>query len=211
MAHMYGGQILLVDLSRGEITKESTSNYTNSFLGGRGINIKLLYDHIQRGVDPLSPENIIVFGVGPLGGTTIHSGRTEVTAKSPQTGQLGSSNFGGFWGPELKYAGYDHVVFKGKAEKPSYLWIYNDQVEIRDAGAYWGKDTYKTQEMMRQDLENHEFKIACIGQAGENLVRFATIQHELGHAGGRTGLGAVMGSKKFEGGCCARNESALNR
>ncbi|MBW2370688.1 MAG: aldehyde ferredoxin oxidoreductase, partial [Deltaproteobacteria bacterium] len=198
MAHLYGGNILLVDLSRGEITKEPTSQYTRSFLGGRGINIKLFYDHIQKGIDPLSAENILVFGVGPLGGTTLSSGRTEVTAKSPETGLLGSSNFGGFWGGELKYAGYDHIVIKGKADRPSYLWINNDQVEIRDAGAYWGKDAYQTQELIRQNVGNLDVKIACIGQAGENLVRFSTIQHELGNAAGRTGMGTVMGSKNLK-------------
>lgn len=198
MAHLYGGNILLVDLDSKKITKEPTGKYTDAFLGGRGINIKLFVDRVEKGIDPLGPENVIVFGVGPLGGTTLSSGRTEVTAKSPETNFLGQSNFGGFWGGELKYAGYDHVVIKGKADTPVYLWIHNDRIEIKDAGAYWGHDAYETQDMIRRDLGEPEVKIACIGQAGENLVRFATIQHELGNSAGRTGMGAVMGSKKLK-------------
>src|SRR3989304_7596918 len=125
---LYAGTILKIDLSTGEIGREPTGSYAGSFLGGRGINIKLFWDHITPGVDALSPGNILVLGVGPLGGTTISGARTEVTAKSPETGFLGSTNFGGFFGSELKFAGYDHLVISGKAEKPAYLWIDNDQV-----------------------------------------------------------------------------------
>jgi len=195
---LYAGTILKIDLSTGEIGREPTGSYAGSFLGGRGINIKLFWDHITPGVDALSPGNILVLGVGPLGGTTISGARTEVTAKSPETGFLGSTNFGGFFGSELKFAGYDHLVISGKAEKPVYLWIDNDQVEIRDASAVWGKDTYEAPELIRTDVGNSEAKIVCIGPAGENLVRFASVQHEMGHGGGRTGLGTVMGSKKLK-------------
>jgi aldehyde:ferredoxin oxidoreductase len=198
MSYLYAGNILIVDLSSGKITKEPTSKYADEFLGGRGINMKLFYDHVARGIDPLSAENVLVFGVGPLASTGAAAARTEVTAKSPETGYLGSSNFGGYFGGELKYAGYDHLVFKGKAERPVYLWIHNDQVEIRDAGAYWGKDTFQTQEMIRRDLENPEIQVACIGPAGEHVVRFASIRHGIGDTGHRTGMGAVMGSKNLK-------------
>jgi len=197
MGYMYGGTILRVDLSKDKISKEPTAPYAADFLGGRGINVKILYDGTPAGADPLDPASLLAFGAGPLCGTQVPGGRVEVTAKSPETGLLGTSNFGGFFGPELKYAGYDNIVITGKAEKPVYLWIYNDEVEIRDASHLWGKDTYATQYIIRSEL-GPDFKIACIGPAGENLVHFATIQHELRHGAGRTGMGAVMGSKNLK-------------
>jgi aldehyde:ferredoxin oxidoreductase len=197
MAFLYGGTILRVDLSKGKISKESTLPYAADFLGGRGINIKILYDGVPPGTNPLDPSNLLIFGVGPLCGTPVPASRVEITAKSPETGFLGTSNFGGFFGPELKYAGYDNIVITGKAEKPVYLWIYNQDVEIREASHLWGKDTYDVQEIIRNEL-GADVKIACIGQAGENLVHFATVQHELGHGAGRTGMGCVMGSKNLK-------------
>ena len=198
MTYLYAGSILLVDLSKGVITKEPTGNYAKDFLGGRGINIKLLYDNVPPEVDALDPASFVIFGVGPMGGTAVSSGRTEVTAKSPESGLLGLSNFGGYFGGEMKYAGYDHIAITGKADKPVYLWTENDRVELRDASKVWGKDSYETQELIRQELGNPEVKIACIGPAGENLVRFASVQHELKHGAGRTGMGAVMGSKNLK-------------
>ena len=197
MTYMYGGTILRVDLSKGKISKEPTTSYSGDFLGGRGINVKLLYDGVPPEVNPLDPASLLIFGVGPLCGTPVPAPRTEVTAKSPENGFLGSSNFGGFFGPELKFAGYDNIVITGKADKPVYLWIYNDEVEIRDASHLWGKDTYKTQEIIRSEVDP-DAKVACIGPAGENLVHFATIQHELGKGAGRTGMGGVMGSKNLK-------------
>jgi aldehyde:ferredoxin oxidoreductase len=198
MPNLYAGTILKVDLSTGEIGREPTSRYADTFLGGRGINIKLFWDHVTPGVDALAPGNALVLGVGPLGGATVSGARTEVTAKSPETAFLGSTNFGGFFAAELKYAGYDHLVIYGKAEKPVYLWIDNDRVEIRDASAVWGRDTYEAPELIRTDVGNSEAKVVCIGPAGEKLVRFASVQHEMGHGGGRTGLGTVMGSKNLK-------------
>ena len=197
IAYMYGGTILLVDLSKGKVSKEPTTSYSGDFLGGRGINIKILYDGVPPGTDPLDPASPLIFGVGPLCGTPVPASRVEVTAKSPETGFLGASNFGGFFGPELKYAGYDHIVITGKADKPVYLWIYNDEVEIRDASHLWGKDTYETQEIIRSEVDP-DAKTACIGQAGENRVHFATIQHGVKHGAGRTGTGGVMGSKNLK-------------
>jgi aldehyde:ferredoxin oxidoreductase len=197
MAHMYGGAILFINLDEGRISKEPTSSFSGAFLGGRGINIKLLFDGSTPETDPLNPSSLIIFGVGPLCGTPVSASRTEVTARSPETGFLGSSNFGGHFGPELKFAGYDHIVIRGKANKPVYLLIHNEQVEIRDASKIWGKDSYETQSLIRAEVDS-EVQIACIGQAGENLVHFATIQHDLGHGAGRTGMGAVMGSKNLK-------------
>ena len=198
MTYMYGGAILLVNLSEGKVSKEPTTSYSGDFLGGRGINIKLLYDGVPPEVTPLDPASLLIFGVGPLCGTPVPASRTEVTAKSPETGFLGSSNFGGRFGPELKYAGYDHIVITGKAVKPVYLWIYNDEVEIKDASHLWGKDTYDIPVAIRGELGTPNAQVACIGSAGENLVRFATIQHELRHGTGRTGMGCVMGSKNLK-------------
>jgi len=197
MTNLYGGNILRIDLSKGKITKEPTAAYSGDFLGGRGINIKLLYDEVPPGLDPLDPASYLIFGVGPLCGTQVPASRVEVTAKSPETGFLASSNFGGSFGPELKFAGYDNIVITGKADKPVYLWIHNDEVEIRDASHLWGKDTYETQEIIRSEIDP-DVKVACIGQAGENRVHFATVQSELGHGAGRTGTGGVMGSKNLK-------------
>lgn len=197
MTYMYGGTILLVNLSEGKISKEPTTSYSDVFLGGRGINIKLLYDGVPPETDPLDPASLLIFGVGPLCGTPVPASRTEVTAKSPETGFLASSNFGGYFAPELKFAGYDNIAISGKADKPVYLWIENERVEIRDASALWGKNTYETQEIIRSEVDS-EARVVCIGQAGENLVHFATVQHELRHGAGRTGTGCVMGSKNLK-------------
>ena len=198
MSYLYAGNTLFVDLTDARISKEPTSSYSRDFLGGRGVNIKLVYDNTPPGVDPLDPGNVIAFGAGPLTGTAPSSGRTDVMSKSPMTGLLGDSNMGGYFSPELKYAGYDHIVITGKADKPVYLWIDNERVEIRDASGVWGKDTYETPNMIRQELGNPEVKVVCIGPAGENLVRFATVQNEMGNGAGRTGMGTVMGSKNLK-------------
>jgi len=197
MAAMYAGTILRVDLGDGNISKEPTSTYSGDLLGGRGINARILYDGVPPETGPLDSASLLILGVGPLCGTPVPAGRTEITFKSPETGFLGSSNFGGYFGPELKFAGYDHIVISGKASKPVYLWIYNDQVEIRGASHLWGKDTYETQDIIRREIDP-EAKIVCIGPAGENLVRFATVQSGLGHSATRTGPGCVMGSKNLK-------------
>ena len=198
MSYLYAGNILFVELGERKTRTEPTSTFSGKFLGGRGINIKLLYDRMKTDTAPLDPESVMVVGVGPLGGTSVSSGRTEITARSPESGLLGLSNFGGYFGGELKFAGYDHIVISGKADRPVYLWIDNDRVEIRDATHIWGKDAYVTQDLIRRELDNPEAKILCIGPAGENLVRFASVQSELGNGAGRTGMGTVMGSKNLK-------------
>ena len=199
MANLYAGTVLFVDLGDGKITREPTASYCASFIGGRGIDDKLLYDHIVPQTDSLAPGNVIAMGTGPLSGTCLpSSGRLDIMSKSPLTGLWGDSNVGGYFAPELKFAGYDNILISGKAEKPVYLWIENERVEIRDASETWGKDTYETPILIRRELKNPEAKVLCIGPAGENLVRFASVQSELGNGAGRTGIGAVMGSKNLK-------------
>jgi len=198
---MYGwaGTILRVDLSSGKIEKEPLSEeLRHNYLGGRGINSRILYDEVKPGIDPLGPENRLIFGAGLLTGTLTASGRFTVTAKSPITNILGDGNAGGHFAPELKYAGYDHIVFTGKADKPVYLWIDDDRVELRDAGHLWGKTTDVTDRMIKEEIGDPNIHIAYIGPGGENLVRFACVMANLHCAAGRTGMGAVMGSKNLK-------------
>jgi aldehyde:ferredoxin oxidoreductase len=198
---MYGwmGQILKINVSDGRVETEPTEAYVDDYLGGRGIGVRLVYDLLKPGTDALSPDNPLIFSMGPLSGTAMpSSGRTDVTALSPLSNLRAKSNFGGYWGPEAKYAGYDHIVIQGKAEKPSYIWINEDKVEIRDASHLWGKDTFETQKMIQQELGDPEIKVVCIGPAGENLVRFACLITEVAGAAARGGLGAVLGSKNIK-------------
>ena len=193
------GKILTVDLSSGKISTESTEPYVDKYLGGRGIGTRLVYDNYKPGTDAFSPDNPLIFSTGPLTGTAMpSSGRSDVTALSPMNNLRGKSNFGGYWGPETKFAGYDHIIIKGKAEKPSYLWINDGRVEIRSAEHLWGKDTFETQKMIQKELGDSEIKVICIGPAGEKLVRFACLISEAAGAAGRTGMGAVMGSKNLK-------------
>ena len=194
------GTILRVDLTEKKIKKEPLDeNLTLKFLGGRGLNGITLYKELKPGIDPLSPENKLIFGVGPCNGTlSLGSGRFNVTSKSPLTGGFGDANCGGFWGPELKYAGYDQIIIQGKAEKPVYLWIDGDKVEIKDASHLWGKDTFETNKLIIKELGDPKIEIVTIGPAGENLVKFANVMGSLYRAAGRTGMGCVMGSKKLK-------------
>jgi aldehyde:ferredoxin oxidoreductase len=200
--HWYGwaGKILRVDLNNKSCQIEALSpELAYGYLGQAGINARLLYDLAPRGMDPFDPAAPLIFGVGPLGGTLAPcSGRFTVTAKSPLTGIFGDSNCGGHWGPELKMAGYDHIVITGQAEQPVYIWIDNDRAEIRDARHLWGKDTWETDAAIKKELGDNTVQVACIGPAGENKVRFAAIICNLARAAARTGPGAVMGSKKLK-------------
>jgi aldehyde:ferredoxin oxidoreductase len=169
------------------------------FLGGRGLDAYLLYNHVKPGADPLGPDNVLVVSAGLLAGTLASAtSRTHVCAKSPLTGFFGSCNMGGFFAPELCYAGFHHLVIKGKANKPVYLWIHNGEIEIRDASNVWGTTVHDAQKIIRKELGDEEVKILTIGQGGENLVRFANVMTGLKNAGGRTGMGAVMGSKNLK-------------
>ncbi len=199
---MYGwaGTLLRVNLTDRIIQKEEYPEaLRHQLIGGRGVNSRLLYDEVKPGIDPLGPENKLFFGTSPLTGTgLVPSGRIHVTAKSPLTGILGDSNAGGHFGPEMKWAGYDHIIFEGAADKPVYLWIDDDQVEIRDAGHLWGKVVSETYAILWEELGDPRIRIAAIGPAGENLVRFASLMTDYGNACGKTGMGTVMGSKNLK-------------
>jgi aldehyde:ferredoxin oxidoreductase len=159
----------------------------------------LLYNHLSPGIDPLSPENVLLVGAGLLTGIpALGSGRCDIAAKSPITSAIGDSNVGGFFAPEMRMAGFDHLVITGKAETPSYLWIHDGEIEILDANHLWGKDTFETQTIIRSDHGDEEIKSLVIGKAGENLVRFANIRTGMKNSAGRTGMGCVMGSKNLK-------------
>jgi len=187
-------------LTTKEITKRNIpKSIRKKYLGGRGINMYLLYNHLLPEIDPLSPENILLVGSGLLTGIpALGSGRCDIAAKSPITGAIGDSNVGGFFAPEMRMAGFDHLVITGKAEKPSYLFIYDDEIEILDADYIWGKDTFETQNLIRIKHGDEEIKSLVIGKAGENLVRFANIRTGMKNSAGRTGMGCVMGSKNLK-------------
>lgn len=186
-------KILWVDLTKGKIKKTDCSqSWGKMYLGARGFNSRRLYDLLEPGIDALSSQNVLIFGVGPLSGTMApSSGRFTVTAKSPLTDIFGDSNSGEHFGPELRFAGYSQIVFTGKSPTPVYLWIDDDHVELRDAQHLSGKDTWETQERIVEELGDPSIRVACIGPAGENLVRFAGIIHGQKGAAGRCGMGAV--------------------
>lgn len=196
----YSRKYLRVNLSRGEwasipVPGELIENY----LGGTGWGTKILWDEVPPAVDPLSPENRLIFATGPLTGTSWPTaGRLAVIAKSPLTGIYGDANAGGHFTPDLKNAGWDMVVFEGKAEKPVYLFIDDDKVHVRDASHLWGMNTLETERQIRKELGDRKIKVACIGPAGENLVRFAAIMVTHQRAVARAGMGAVMGSKNLK-------------
>jgi aldehyde:ferredoxin oxidoreductase len=193
-------KIAYIDLSTGEIeTGPIPIEIRNLYLGGRGLDMYLLYNHLEPGIDPLGPDNVLTVSAGLLVGTLASaSSRTHIGAKSPLTGFLGSSNMGGFFAPELRFAGFDHLVIKGKAESPVYLWIHDGEIEIRDASDVWGENVFDTQELIKDELGDPEVKALCIGIAGENLVRFANVMTGMKDAAGRSGMGAVMGSKNLK-------------
>jgi len=193
-------KIAYIDLSTGKIDiRPIPLDVRKKFLGGRGLDAYLLYNHTKKGCDPLGPENTLMVSGGVLTATLASAtARTHVMAKSPLGGMVGSANMGGFFAPELAWAGFHHLVIKGKAEKPVYLWIHNGKIEIRDARNLWGKTTTETQWTIREELGDDDIKSLVIGPAGENKVRFANVMTGIKNAGGRTGMGAVMGSKNLK-------------
>lgn len=198
-ANGLAGKILHVNLTTGSVTTEPTVRYAAKFLGGRGINSWLLYQQVKPWVTPLEPANRLIIGTGALVGTLAPSaGRHNIDAKSPMTGGIGSSNSGGHFSAELKFAGYDHIVIAGRARKPVYLWLDDDRVQIRDASGIWGKRVSETNDLIKQELGIADIQILCIGPAGENLVRAACIITNRARAAARCGLGAVMGAKQLK-------------
>lgn len=194
----YAGSVLWIDLSKERIRKEALDpDMVRSFIGMRGFTSKILWDRVRK-IDAYDPKNLVMFTIGPLGGVAPTGGRALVSAKSPLTGLIGYANFGGHWGPSLKFAGYDLLVVEGKSEKPVYLWIEDEKVELRDASKIWGKDTREAIQAIKKELGQAEVEVLAIGPAGENLVRYACVMTYDGHSGGRTGMGAVMGSKNLK-------------
>ncbi|MBM4331775.1 MAG: aldehyde ferredoxin oxidoreductase family protein [Deltaproteobacteria bacterium] len=195
----YGGKILRVNLTQKKIEKQGLDpDMAKEWIGGRGFIAKILYEEIPAGTDPLSPENKLVMATGPLSGTFWPSAAKIVFgAKSPLTGGYGDSNLGGLLMAELKYAGYDMIILEGASEEPLYLFIDDDQVELRDASQYWGQGALDLEKELKKEL-GESFHVATIGPAGENRVKYANINHEFGRQAGRCGMGAVMGSKRLK-------------
>ena len=198
---MYGTslKILRVNLSTGAWNvEELDEDFYKRYPGGKALAGYILLNEMPAHVEPFSPENILVIANGVLTGAPVSTAtRYVVSARSPLTGGYGESEAAGFWGPELKMAGYEAIVVKGKAAEPVYLWIHGDQVEIRSAKHIWGMLTAETQEKIREELDDKKVRVLQIGPAGENLVRFAGLTNDLRHFNGRNGLGAVMGSKNL--------------
>jgi aldehyde:ferredoxin oxidoreductase len=196
----YTGRILKVNLSDSSTAvEEPDDEFYRTYFGGSSLVGYYLLKEVRPGVDPLGPENKLILAGGVVTGIpTGGSGRNAIGAKSPLTGAFGESDVGGFWGTELKRAGYDAVVVEGRSPKPVYLWVSDAEVQIRDAGHLWGKTTGQCQEEIRSELGGKGVRLALIGPGGENLVRYACILNGTRHAAGRTGLGAVMGSKNLK-------------
>lgn len=196
----YAGKLLDIDLSTATIQEKILDEQlARKYLSGLGFNAEILYRELKPGIDPLGPENILVFNVGVMVGTNIPTAsRIEASAKSPLTGRFGTTNSGNYWGSELKFAGYDGIIVRGRAEKPTYVLIRDGEVKLLDAGHLWGKECWEAIDLIRADHSDPEIQVALIGPAGENLVRFASIENGYYDAWARTGLGAVMGSKNLK-------------
>ena len=199
---MYGnwGKFLRVNLSTGEVkVEEYDEELAKKWLGSRGLAIYFLLRDMDPKVDPLSPENMLIITPGPLSGTSAPTGgRYNVVTKSPQTGFITMANSGGYFGAELKFAGWDGIIVEGKADSPVYIYIKDDNVEIRDASHLWGKVVSETEKTLREEVGSKKVRILSIGPAGENLVKFAAIMNDGHRAAGRGGVGAVMGSKNLK-------------
>jgi len=196
----YTGTALIVDLTARKATEQALPPaLLRAYLGGAGLAVRLLYDHLEPGVDALAPGNVIVFGCGVFAGTIVAaSAKHAVATKSPLTGMVGDAMAGSFFAHTLKRAGYDAVVVKGRAEAPTYLFIDDDQVFFRDARALWGQGSFATEEAIRDELGDEAVRVSSIGPAGEAMVRFACIGNDRGRQAGRTGPGAVLGSKNLK-------------
>ncbi len=195
----FAGKILHVDLTNGRFEVEQPSeDFYRRYVGGACLGAYYLLKLMPAKTDAFAPENVLTFAVsGVVGAPISGSGRHAVAAKSPLTGGAACAEAGGFWGPELRFAGFDAVVIRGRAPRPVYLWIHDGRYELRDAGRLWGKVTGEAQDLIRGELGDERIRVAQIGPAGEKLVRFANIANELKHFNGRAGLGAVMGSKNL--------------
>jgi aldehyde:ferredoxin oxidoreductase len=196
----YWNRILRINLTDGSRrTEELDDAVMRKYLGGRGLALRYMFQETRPGLEPFSPENPLIFATGALTGAAGPAiPRYTVISKSPLTGGLGASEAGGFWGPELKFAGYDAIIIEGRAQNPVYISIRDDTVEIRDARHVWGLEALPAETKIRDELADAKTRVLMIGPAGERLVRFANTGNELGHYNGRNGLGAVMGSKNLK-------------
>ena len=200
MKNGFTGKVLRVNLSNEKISSENLEEtFYRRYFGGRGLISYYLLNELEPRIDPLGPDNKLIFACGPVTGAPVSgSGRNSVGAKSPLTGAYGEAEAGGFWGAELKRAGFDAIIVEGKASSPVYLWIHDKKVELRDASSLWGLEIKKSQETIRKDLGNKTVKVAQIGPGGEKLVRYASVVNDMNHVAGRCGMGAVMGSKNLK-------------
>ncbi len=196
----WAGKILRVNLSTGTVSSEPLRmDWAKEYLGSRGLASKYLVNEIDPKVDPLSADNKLIWATGPLTGTMASTGgRYTVVTKGPLTGAIACSNSGGYWGAELKMAGWDMVIFEGKSAKPVYLSIQDDTVELKDAGHLWGKSVWETEAALKTAHQDPQLRVSTIGLAGENQVLFAAVVNDLHRAAGRSGVGAVMGSKNLK-------------
>jgi len=198
------GKTLRVDLTQDKIEEISFSTETlRNFIGGRGLAAKILFEEVPKGIDPLNPENVVVFMTGPYTGVAGPcSARYEVASLSAHTGFFGGANSGGFFGPTLKHSGYDGVIIKGKASDPVYLYIDNGKAELRSAEKLWGLDSYEMEDQIKKELGDKRIKVAGIGPAGENQIPYSAIMNDKGRAAARGGSAAVLGSKNFKAIAC---------
>jgi aldehyde:ferredoxin oxidoreductase len=196
----YAGKILKVNLSQNpKVTVDPLNeNFAKKFIGGKGFGAKLLYDLLPAKTDPLSPSNPLIYCTGPITGTLVPCNRFCIVTKSPLNNTFNDTYAGGDFGQELKFAGYDVAIISGKAEKPVYLQIYDDDVQIKNADHLWGLDTYEIYKVLKSDLNDETIKLSCIGPAGENLVKYALVDCDSHRQAGRGGAGAVMGSKNLK-------------
>lgn len=196
----WAGKILRVDLSKGTVKAEPLKmDWARDYVGSRGLGSKYLVEEVDAKVDPLSPQNKLIWATGPLTGTMASTGgRYTVITKGPLTGAIACSNSGGYWGAELKMAGWDMIIFEGKSPKPVYLYIHDDTAELRDASHLWGQSVWKTEETLKRSHQDPLLRVSSIGPAGEHLVLFAAVVNDLHRAAGRSGVGAVAGSKNLK-------------
>src|SRR5215217_6036627 len=204
MPYGYTGNVLVADLTAGTVTIDRHDDALyRRYMGGAALAMDYILREVPTKSNPLGPENVLVFAVGPLTGTPISGqSRMSVNAKSPLTGAIGDAQVGGFFPAELKFAGFDAIVVKGASATPVYLYIKDDVAEIRDATKYWGMGTGDLQDTIEADLSDDKLQLMAIGQAGENLVKYACIVNMGSRAAGRTGMGAVQGSKKLKAIVC---------
>ena len=193
------GKILKIDLNNGKIEIEPTSSYVNDYIGGVGIGTKLIWDEVPPGAQGTDPENLLTINAGALTGTLLGN-KANIMVKSPlfTNKTMAMAGFGGQFPSEMKFAGYDNISVSGKADRPVYIYIENDHIQIKDAKHLWGMGASKTQETIQAELNDPDVQVLCIGPAGENLVAYSMLVHDIQNTASKGGFGAVMGSKNLK-------------